>query len=181
MVQAWYMNDNDNEDQRSERHLSPPNYIDIDELKTKTGILYWNIDADNYKNDENFQKIRQERGYDYQDELEISKTKIDDYENKLKIFFTEHLHSDEEIRFCLNGSGYFDVRDRDDRWIRIKIGKNDLLILPAGIYHRFTLDHNDYIKVVRLFTGQPCWTAINRPADDHPSHQSWIRLVEATK
>lgn len=45
MVQAWYMNDNDNEDQRSERHLSPPNYIDIDELKTKTGILYWNVSS----------------------------------------------------------------------------------------------------------------------------------------
>lgn len=39
------MNDNDNEDQRSERHLSPPNYIDIDELKTKTGILYWNVSS----------------------------------------------------------------------------------------------------------------------------------------
>lgn len=63
------------------------------------------------------------------------------FADQLKKFFEEHIHSDDETRLVLDGSGYFDVRDpRSDKWIRIEVIKNDLISIPPGLYHRFTLD-----------------------------------------
>ena len=52
-----------------------------------------------------------------------------------------------EVKYC-GTAGYFDVRDNEDKWVRIECNKGDMIVLPAGMYHRFTLDEKNYIKVL---------------------------------
>lgn len=99
---------------------------------------------------ESVDAIAAERGYKNRDEVCVSpKTMGDVYEEKVKTFFSEHLHEDEEIRYIRDGEGYFDVRGQEDEWVRIRLSKDDLIILPAGIYHRFTTDDKN--------VGVPCY------------------------
>ena len=106
------------------------------EYLSKLGILHFN-----YPNVEDVNALAAQRDYKNRDEITISPATMGAvYEEKVKSFFNEHLHEDEEIRYILDGGGFFDVRSDGDDWIRIKLEKNDLMIMPAGIYHRFTTD-----------------------------------------
>lgn len=124
---------------------------------SELGILFYN-----YPDVDDVNKVAAEREYKNRDEITISPTTLPGYEEKVKNFFNEHLHEDEEIRYILDGSGYFDVRGKDDDWIRIELHKSDLMIMPAGIYHRFTTDTKNYTKAMRLFKDEPKWTPLNR-------------------
>ncbi|OLY81120.1 1,2-dihydroxy-3-keto-5-methylthiopentene dioxygenase [Smittium mucronatum] len=70
--------------------------------------------------------------------------------DQLDRFFKEHIHENEEVRFITAGEGYFDIRDANDKWIRIHATAGDLMIFPAGIYHRFTPTNLMYIESTRF-------------------------------
>ncbi|XP_060090420.1 acireductone dioxygenase [Heteronotia binoei] len=175
MVEAWYM-DESPEDQRKPHRQEPNQPASLEQLR-QLGVFYWKLDADNYETDPVLAKIRKENNYSWMDIITIHKDKLPNYEEKIKIFYEEHLHLDDEIRYILEGSGYFDVRDKDDKWIRIAMEKGDMITLPAGIYHRFTLDESNYVKAMRLFVGEPVWTAYNRPADHFPAREQYQQFL----
>lgn len=86
------------------------------ELET-LGILYFEV-----KDLAGVDDIAQGRKYKNRDEITVSPEKMGkDYEDKVKMFFEEHLHEDEEIRYVQAGSGYFDVRSKNDEWVRIAV------------------------------------------------------------
>jgi len=127
----------------------------------KLGVLYYHC-PDVAEVDE----IAQQRHYRNRDVITVSPQAMGDvYESKVRSFFDEHLHEDEEIRYIRDGAGYFDVRSEGDDWVRIRLEKDDMIILPAGIYHRFTTDEENYIQAMRLFKDEPKWTPLNRGAE----------------
>jgi 1,2-dihydroxy-3-keto-5-methylthiopentene dioxygenase len=173
-ISAWYMDDSP-EDQRAP-HRREPNVDAPVELLDKLGVLHW--EGLLGPEDPRLDVIRQERGYSYTDMVCVSPDKLPDYENKIKAFFAEHIHYDEEIRYCVEGSGYFDVRDHNDEWIRISLEKGDMIILPEGIYHRFTCDANNYIQAMRLFVGEPVWTPYNREEIEESKDASRVKYIQ---
>ena len=109
------------EDHDSGRAISP-------EYLSQLGVCYHRCPSVS-----SVDKIASERFYQNRDEIVVSPEKMGSlYEEKVKMFFNEHLHEDEEIRYILDGHGFFDVRNRSDEWIRIRLEKDDLIILPSG-------------------------------------------------
>ncbi|KAG5358620.1 1,2-dihydroxy-3-keto-5-methylthiopentene dioxygenase [Yarrowia sp. B02] len=171
----FYYHDNDaSVDQCAAHDSGEP--VSVEQLE-KIGVL-----AFHYPDVEDVNKLAKERKYTNRDEVTITPEAMggqENYEKKLKIFYEEHLHEDEEIRYILDGEGYFDVRDKEDRWIRAKLNAGDLLILPSGIYHRFTLSDKNYVHTMRLFQAEPKWVALPRPVDDNPYRQEYVKAISA--
>ncbi|KAF2151189.1 1,2-dihydroxy-3-keto-5-methylthiopentene dioxygenase [Myriangium duriaei CBS 260.36] len=165
----WY--DNQPGDQRAPHDSGravDPSYL------SKLGIIHHRINtiAD-------VDRIAHDRSYSNRDEITISPTTLPGYEDKVKMFFHEHLHEDEEIRYIMDGSGFFDVRGKEDDWVRIRLEEGDLMIMPAGIYHRFTTDENNYTKAMRLFKDAPKWTPLNR--GDETDKNEWRKQYLETR
>jgi len=150
------------------------------------GVASWKIPIDTEgKWQARIDEVARERGYKNRDVINVTKAGLGDaYEAKIKMFFEEHMHEDEEIRYILSGSGFFDVREHPtDTWVRVKLEPGDLLVLPAGIYHRFTLDETNAIEAMRLFKDEPKWTPYNRGAetDSNPYRLKYLDELECRK
>ncbi len=125
------------------------------------GIYYAQMPVDEEQYRAPLDAICRERGYVAQDQVHLS-VSTPNLEPLLEKFFQEHLHTDEEIRFVLKGEGIFDLRDCDDRWMRVHVVPGDLLIVPPNKYHRFALTDAMNITCKRLFQNQDGWAALNR-------------------
>ena len=94
------------------------------EYLQKLGVLYYR-----YADVADVDKLAAARQYKNRDVITVSPDKMGDvYEEKVKSFFNEHLHEDEEIRYIRDGTGFFDVRSEGDEWVRIQLEKDDLIV-----------------------------------------------------
>ncbi|PFH52436.1 hypothetical protein AMATHDRAFT_140242 [Amanita thiersii Skay4041] len=176
-MRAYYY-DNLPGDQRLPHDAIPSQPVSLDTLKS-LNVDYWSIPIEGYETKIN--EIAKERDYKNRDEINISKEGLGDaYEEKIKGFFREHMHEDEEIRYILSGSGFFDVRETpSDVWVRIAVEPGDLLVIPSGIYHRFTLDERNNIRALRLFKDEAKWVPHNRgdETDANPYRLDYLKKI----
>jgi 1,2-dihydroxy-3-keto-5-methylthiopentene dioxygenase len=73
-------------------------------------------------------------------------------------FDREHWHDEDEVRFVIAGHGVFYIHGEDSRVIAIEVEPGDLIRVPRGTRHWFTLCADRRIRAIRLFQDVSGWT-----------------------
>jgi len=73
-------------------------------------------------------------------------------------FLAEHTHSDDEVRFFVDGHGLFSLHLDDDVY-EILCEKGDLIGVPANTRHWFDMGPNPRFVAIRLFNNPEGWVA----------------------
>jgi 1,2-dihydroxy-3-keto-5-methylthiopentene dioxygenase len=97
-------------------------------------------------------------GYKVADVISINKLTPNYPEIRAK-FLSEHTHSEDEVRFFVDGQGYF--------WFNLENGEpvfnvlcqsGDLISVPAGTKHWFDAGkENPFVKAIRIFIDPSGW------------------------
>ncbi|MGP6240181.1 1,2-dihydroxy-3-keto-5-methylthiopentene dioxygenase [Cuniculiplasma sp. SKW4] len=106
-------------------------------------------------NDE-IEALKEEGNYLVADVINID-SKTPNLEIMLEKFKKEHVHSEDEVRFTIDGSGIFYI-NMDGKVFSIEVEPGDLLGVPAGTKHWFDLCQDKHIIAIRLFKDKSGWT-----------------------
>ncbi|CAN7998108.1 unnamed protein product [Ixodes pacificus] len=121
-MRAWYLDE-------SSKTLTSK---DLDEL---LNVKTYNASSTE-DGERELQSLMQQLGW-YKKWDQIMDPNISIDEKTLQAMGGEHRHPDMEVRYIKQGTCYFDVRDSQDRWVRIEVSAGDHIVLPPKIYHRF--------------------------------------------
>jgi 1,2-dihydroxy-3-keto-5-methylthiopentene dioxygenase len=78
-------------------------------------------------------------------------------ESMLAKFDKEHTHDEDEVRFILAGRGIFFLH-LGERVASVEVGPGDMLRVPRGTTHWFTLCEDRRIRAIRWFQQTSGWT-----------------------
>ncbi len=131
--------------------------ITADELNVQ-GIHYEHLPTDPDGYQAPLDALKEAQGYVTQDQVALSPD-TPNLEGICAKFAPEHHHTEDEVRFVLDGEGIFDIRSNDDTWMRVTVAAGDLIVVPANRHHRFFLTDKKAIRCVRLFQDPAGWVA----------------------
>jgi len=78
-------------------------------------------------------------------------------------FLSEHTHSEDEVRFFVDGAGLFwfnklnEAKGREEVF-SVLCQRGDLLSVPAGVKHWFDCGEQPLVKAIRIFVDPAGWT-----------------------
>jgi 1,2-dihydroxy-3-keto-5-methylthiopentene dioxygenase len=71
-------------------------------------------------------------------------------------YLGEHTHSDDEVRFFVEGSGIFYMH-AEGKVVELRNVRGDLIRVPAGAPHWFDAGETPFFTAIRLFTRPDGW------------------------
>jgi 1,2-dihydroxy-3-keto-5-methylthiopentene dioxygenase len=98
-------------------------------------------------------ELKQRGGYQMADVIDVH-PETPGLDTMLARFDKEHTHSEDEVRFILAGRGIFFLNLTDqgeDKIVSIEVHPGDLLRVPRGTTHWFTLCDDRRIRAIRWF------------------------------
>ncbi|WP_269618092.1 1,2-dihydroxy-3-keto-5-methylthiopentene dioxygenase [Zhongshania sp. BJYM1] len=98
-----------------------------------------------------------EQGYQSVDVISIAKDNPQKDALRLK-FLDEHSHSEDEVRFFVQGQGLFALHI-GDKVFEVTCEKGDLLSVPANTTHWFDLGPQPDLVAIRFFNNPDGWIA----------------------
>jgi len=103
------------------------------------------------------ERLKSERGYQSVDVIRLSPDNPKKEELRAK-FLSEHTHSEDEVRFFVEGSGVFYLHAADKVYM-VLCEAGDLISVPEGAKHWFDMSANPSLTCIRLFTRKDGWIA----------------------
>lgn len=101
--------------------------------------------------------ISEEGGYVTADVIALT-PETPNLETMLARFDREHLHTEDEVRFVVDGRGVFTIHTVEDVVYDVEVHPGDLLVVPTDTWHWFTLCEDRQIKCIRIFQSKDGWT-----------------------
>ncbi|HYH99101.1 1,2-dihydroxy-3-keto-5-methylthiopentene dioxygenase, partial [Hyalangium sp.] len=86
---------------------------------------------------------------------------VPDHPKKVELrnkFLSEHTHSEDEVRFFVEGQGLFNIH-RQGKVYAVLCEKGDLIGVPDGTPHWFDMGPSPHFIAIRLFTSTEGWVA----------------------
>jgi 1,2-dihydroxy-3-keto-5-methylthiopentene dioxygenase len=106
--------------------------------------------------DHYFQQLQTESGYTSRD-LIVLHPQISGLEELLAKFDRVHTHTDDEVRYIIDGEGIFGFVRPDGSQVELTVQAQDYINVPADTEHWFYLTPTRRIKAVRYFIGTAGW------------------------